>query len=562
MSHVLHDTAGLPNVPALATDGGWETIFAEPARKMLEAVLPDFVTPRRWFGSKARVIRSILIVETVPILPAAYLVVLRVEYAEGTSESYVLPVGFAAGMQAQTLRQERPAAVIATLAAGQELGILYDAIWDPQFCEELLATIKEGRRYHGTGGDLVAAAGSSLPRLHGDAKQALPPVLLGVEQSNTSVRYGDRLILKLYRRLEAGANPDQEMGQFLSEQTHFANTPPFAGVLEFRPRERAGGEPTTVAFLQGFVPNQGDAWHYTLTSLAGYFAAARPQGEAGAQELAMPQASLLELIRDEVPTQAEALIGPYLASARLLGRRTAELHLALSSAPADPAFAPEPFSAAFQSDLHQSMRGLTDRIMNLLRARFESLAAADQAEARRVLALEGEIATRFDNLVSRPIQALRLRIHGDYHLGQVLYTGQDFMIIDFEGEPARPLGERRMKRSPLQDVAGMLRSFHYAAYAAYFAQKEEDAAGPELEPWARFWHLWVSVAYLRTYLHVVNGAAFLPAAAYDLSLLLDAYLLEKAVYELGYELNNRPGWVRIPLEGILDTIGSHSTPHP
>ena len=172
----------------------------------------------------------------------------------------------------------------------------------------------------------------------------------------------------------------------------------------------------------------------------------------------------------------------------------------------------------------------------------------------RCLAWRSRSPARFDALLDQPIHALRSRIHGDYHLGQVLYTGQDFMIIDFEGEPARPLSERQMKRSPLQDVAGMLRSFHYAAYAAYFSQAQDAASMPELEPWARFWHLWVSVTYLKAYMEVVRGAAFLPSSPDEVKLLLDVYLIEKAVYELGYELNNRPSWVTIPLQGILQTV--------
>ena len=191
--------------------------------------------------------------------------------------------------------------------------------------------------------------------------------------------------------------------------------------------------------------------------------------------------------------------------------------------------------------MHRSMRELTDQIMQLLRARFDALPEAGKADARQVLSLEKQIAARFDALLDRPIHALRSRIHGDYHLGQVLYTGQDFMIIDFEGEPARPLSERRMKRSPLQDVAGMLRSFHYAAYAAYFSQAHDAAPIPELEPWARFWHLWVSAAYLKTYMEVVRDAAFLPSSPDEVELLLDVYLVEKAVYELGYEAQQSAG---------------------
>jgi len=506
--------------------------------------------PRRWFGSKARTIGGVSIVEAIPILPTAYLTLIRVDYTAGDPETYTVPMAFAAGMRAHALREERLAAVIATLQTGQGNGILYDAAWDSGFCQALLEAIGQRTHYRGTSGDVAATATAAFPRLRGDMTQALAAVVHGGEQSNTSVRYGDRLILKLYRRLEVGINPDQEIGQFLTEKSSFANTPPVAGALEFRRRGPAAGEPITLALLQGFVSNRGDAWSYSLDTLAGYLQAARSRGDVAVDDLSLPAAPLLELAQGEVPAQAGRFIGAYMDSARLLARRTAELHLALAAGPTDPAFALEPFSADFQGYLHRSMRGTTDRIMQLLRARFAALPEAVQPDARQVLAVEGQIAARFDALLARPIHAWRSRIHGDYHLGQVLYTGEDFMIIDFEGEPARPLSERRLKRSPLQDVAGMLRSFHYAAYAAYFAQ----ALDGQLELWARFWHLWVSVAYLKSYLEVVGDAAFLPRSPDELKLLLDSYLIEKAVYELGYELNNRPDWVKIPLQGILQTV--------
>ncbi len=554
MSHSAHDAADLSAVAALRTVGPWESVFHGPAREALEAVLPGYVAPRRWFGAKARTICAIRIQEAIPILPAAVLALLHVEYAEGAPDRYALPIGFLSGAAGQALQGERPAAVIASLQAGGETGVLHDAVWDPAFCAALLAAIDEQRQYAGISGDVVATASSAFPRLRGAGTASLPPVLLGVEQSNTSIRYGANFILKLYRRLEAGANPDQEIGLFLTEQAAFANVPAVAGVLEYRPHPPATGEPVTLALLQEFVTNRGDAWHYTLDALAGYYRTAQHPLGPRSFDLALPQTPLLELVRDPLPAQAEQLIGPYLDSARLLGRRTAELHLALASDPDQPAFAPEPFTPEFQAYLQRSMRELVDHNMQLLRSRLADLPASGKDDARAVLAREAEIAGRFDALLARPIRALRTRIHGDYHLGQVLYTGDDFMIIDFEGEPARPLNERRMKRSPLQDVAGMLRSFHYAAYAAYFAQGQDGRPAPELEAWAPFWHLWVSVAYLQSYLAVADGAAFMPADPEDLKLLLDVYLVEKAVYELGYELNNRPGWVQIPLQGILQTV--------
>jgi maltose alpha-D-glucosyltransferase/alpha-amylase len=210
------------------------------------------------------------------------------------------------------------------------------------------------------------------------------------------------------------------------------------------------------------------------------------------------------------------------------------------------------------------MRSTATQSFQLLRQRLRGLPKIVLGEAQRILEREEEVLQRFQLILGRRITAVRIRCHGDYHLGQVLYTGKDFVIIDFEGEPARPLSERRIKRSPLRDVAGMLRSFHYAAYSALFKQEAEGvyASHPEslatLEPWARVWYLWVSAVFLKTYLEVTRKASFLPRTREELRVMMDAYLLEKAMYELGYELNNRPDWVRIPLQGIsqlLDAVG-------
>jgi maltose alpha-D-glucosyltransferase/alpha-amylase len=264
---------------------------------------------------------------------------------------------------------------------------------------------------------------------------------------------------------------------------------------------------------------------------------------------------LLSLSEEDITVTATELIGPYLESARLIAQRTTEMHLALSTEVKDPIFAPEPFTDFYRQALYHQMLGLTNQSFQLLRKRQKALPEAAQDDAARVLELEGAIRKRFRRIRDGRISAMRTRTHGDYHLGQLLYTGKDFVIIDFEGEPARPLSERRIKRSPLRDVAGMLRSFHYASYAALFGQVPGVIARPEvrptLEPWARFWYRWVSSVFLKTYLLHSSGGSFLPRTREELETLLDAHLLEKAIYEIAYEVNNRPDWVRIPLQGIL-----------
>ncbi|MCS6842750.1 MAG: hypothetical protein NZ528_00265 [Caldilineales bacterium] len=313
-----------------------------------------------------------------------------------------------------------------------------------------------------------------------------------------------------------------------------------------------------MALLQAFVRNRGDAWRYTLDCLHETFDRLLAAPERLSQRPLLSDDHLLDLAAQPIPPAAAWLLDGYLPSARLLGRRTAELHLALATDTDDPAFAPEPLTADFQAALRREMEQLADQVLALLEARLAHLPAAARARAATLLERRPELARRLAALTHRPMGGLRIRIHGDYHLGQVLVTDDDFMIIDFEGEPARPLAERRQKRPALQDVAGMLRSFHYAAYAALFDRLAKDdlpsQAAVDLETWARYWRRWASAAYLQSYLQAAGDAAFLPASATERRNLLDAMLLGKAVYELGYELNNRPSWVGIPLQGILHIL--------
>jgi maltose alpha-D-glucosyltransferase/alpha-amylase len=253
------------------------------------------------------------------------------------------------------------------------------------------------------------------------------------------------------------------------------------------------------------------------------------------------------------------MIGAYLHDARLLGRRTAEMHRALCDS-SDPAFAPEPHTIFAQHAAEQRARRLAESTLALLRDRLEQLPDRARKLALQVECGEREMLREFHSALTGPEQLCRIRIHGDYHLGQVLYTGSDFVIIDFEGEPARPIEERRIKLSPLQDVAGMLRSFHYAAHAAlrafHRAHPEDVRDGATPADWAEAWSTWVGHEFLLQYLEISRGACYLPTNWSELDKLLRMHLLEKAVYELNYELNNRPDWVEIPLVGITKLLAS------
>jgi maltose alpha-D-glucosyltransferase/alpha-amylase len=314
----------------------------------------------------------------------------------------------------------------------------------------------------------------------------------------------------------------------------------------------------TLGILQGFVPNEGDAWKYTLDVLDYYFENVLAQ-RARLEPVSVPQGPILDLLEEKPPMEVTELIGTYLESARLLGLRTAELHTVLCSKSDELRFAPEPLTKLYQRSLYQSMRTLAGQVFPLLRRRLKDLPEGVRHEALKVLDQEKDILDRFRAISQKKISAVRIRTHGDYHLGQVLHTGRDFVIIDFEGEPARPIGERRIKRSPLRDIAGMLRSFHYAVYSALFNQEARGLVREQdlslLESWGGLWHVWVSVMFLKAYLELASEGQYLPQSREELQVLLDSYLLEKAIYELGYELNNRPDWVRIPLRGIQQLLG-------
>ncbi|MBN2187757.1 MAG: maltose alpha-D-glucosyltransferase [Dehalococcoidia bacterium] len=528
---------------------------------LLERTLSDYMRGRRWFRSKARVMRSADIEDVIPMRfgqSTTYIVLIQIEYTEGEPETYVVPLTTAVSDKSGELMKEYPHALVANLKPRNmdSQWILYDALVDKDFSKFLLQAIGRKRHFKGKIGEISASPTKVFRNARGSYSDALESIPMKVEQSNTSVMYDDRLILKLFRRLEEGINPDLEIGRFLTEKTPFEHISQVAGALEYKRRR---GKPMTLAILQGFIANEGDAWQYTLDSLERYLQSVL--AHATVQAPPIPRKHMLSLPK-ELPPLAKETIGPYLNSAQLLGQRTAEMHVALASGLDDPDFAPEFFTHMYQASLYQSMRSFTIRTLQILREQLTNIPEELREDAQQVLDLEKEIIGRYQPIRKQKISAARIRCHGDYHLGQILFTGKDFVIIDFEGEPARSLSERRLKRSPLLDVAGMIRSLHYAAHSALLrqapqAQRPEDD-WPLLQHWAQYWYVWVSVAFLASYLDVISPVGLLPEDPEHLRILLDAYILEKAIYEIGYELNNRPDWVKVPLQGILQLMEAGS----
>jgi maltose alpha-D-glucosyltransferase / alpha-amylase len=546
------------DIPQLAITVEWKHLFKGEGRNELGRVISSFLKTRRWFGGKARTLRATTIREAVPIPygdSLAFACFLTVDYVQGDPEHYLFPLTFDWEDDVQETLEQSLDAVLAWLSPekGGRRGIIYDATINPAFNAELLNLIQKRRTIKGEQGSIAAVPTRALRARRGESTEDLVPSTVKTEQSNTSVVFGDRFILKLFRRLEPGKNPDLELGQFLTEK-EFPHISPVAGTLQY---SRGKEDPISLAILQVFVPNQGDAWSYTRDALGRYLERllASPLDEA---DLEAPKIPLLDLTEQQTPHLASELIGTYLESARLLGRRTSELHALLASEADGPDFEPESFTPLSQRSLYQSLRNLANHTIELLENGLEKIPAEARRSAEDVLKAKDRIHGIFRTLLEHQLNALRIRCHGDYHLGQVLYTGNNFIIIDFEGEPTRPLGERRLKRSALRDVAGMLRSFHYAAHSALFEMSESGLAQKEklplLEQGVRYWTAWVSAAFLKDYLEVAQPHDFLPKEKQDLQLLLNILILEKATYEIAYELNNRPDWVKIPLQGVLQLL--------
>ena len=550
---VAPDPSELPSLPAI---DDLADLARRPLRSTASEVLSRWARDRRWFRGKARRIRSADLRDAIPLqVPGitAAVAVLDVRFSDGDPETYLLPLAAIPSAEAVHVIADTPLAAIARLGdEATPAAILVDGMRVPAVCEALLDMIGRRRRMRGIAGQLSGQPTRAFRALRGpDTRLTAQPAR--VEQSNSSVTFGDRLMLKLYRRVEPGINPDFQIGEFLTEHG-FPNLPAVAGQVEYRSGD---GEVASAAICQAYVPNEGDAWELTLDDLGTYLervvtAPRTPEVGSGTA------AALLERASQGLPEEVKADIGPYLDRARLLGMRTGELHRALASRGDDPTFAPEPFSTLYQRSLYQSVRTTVRQNLRQLVRQIGDLPEQARPDAQAAIRLESVVDKRLNALLEKRLGGMRIRCHGDLHLGQILHTGRDFVFIDFEGEPGRPLSERLLKRSPLMDVAAMLRSFHYAASGSLIRTKSSGSVRPEdttaLDVWARYWYIWTSASFLRGYRRATEGASFLPSDDEEWAILLDVLVLQKAFHELNYELNNRPDWVTIPLQGIASLL--------
>ena len=543
-------------IPVMKTKKDWLDLFGNRTKSRIEnQILPGYLQQQRWFGSKSQKILKIIITETIPIKNRtgySLVLILKVSYTSGPEEFYHLPLSFLEIEQATTLLQEKPNFVLLQYQSPKGNGIIYDSALDEDFHQTILQLVARRRVIKTSGGKIKAYPGKYFKNIRKKMGSFERSNLLNTEQSNTSILYGHDLIYKLFRKLDEGINPDLEIVKYITEKTDYKNVPSFAGAIEYQKKD---GSLVTLGILYPFVQSEGNAWDYAQDYLIRYYERVLSKITQIEKYPSLPS-SLFEKFEEDVPEIMLELIGaPFLEMSYQLGKRTAELHRALARPTQNPDFKPISYSLLYQRSLYQSIQSLVKRVFLTLRKNCNRCPENIQADLKEVLSLEIKIISYCRKSLSKKIKAKKIRVHGDYHLGQVLYTGNDFYIIDFEGEPARPLGERRLKRSPLKDVAGMLRSFHYAAFAPLM-QNKITGEYEDLEHWAKLWTYYVSKTFLAAYLKHVESSAIIPEDKEDISKLLSIYLLEKSVYEVGYEINNRPDWLAIPLKGILYEIGA------
>jgi maltose alpha-D-glucosyltransferase / alpha-amylase len=543
----------LPEFVTLVLSEGWKSIATgRPGRELASDVLPSYLPNQRWFGAKGSRILATRIAETAELrTEAESFLMTEVEVdvdGAGEPQRYLMPLAVTWDEGQSTAGSPLLPYMLARTRRGPRLGGLYDALQSDRFTLALLDAIRSGT-------DLPASAGRLRVTRTARFEVDLPPApeirRLGVEQSNTSVLVDDTLVLKALRRIMPGQHPELEVGRFLTEVADYRNTPPLYGSIE---HVGADGTPSALVIVQGFVRNQGDGWSYTLDWLDRELDEIRMGASAGITPT--PAETQSEILAASESGQAEDM---YTTLAETLGRRTAELHRAFAVESGDPAFEPEPVSEADLKRWAGDARSQAETAFKALSKAVERMPDEGRDEARLLLDRRKECLDLITRLIEGGTDAMKTRHHGDFHLGQVLKAQADWYLIDFEGEPLRSLDERRRKHLPLRDVAGMLRSYDYAAWAAVrrMAAHEPEAVprvlGPVME-----WKQRTSNAFLEGYRTAIAGCPSHPADPATARRLLDFFVLEKACYEIAYEAANRPDWLDIPVKGVLGILDDHA----
>jgi len=530
----------------------WDVLKGKTGETICSSIMPRYLQRVFWFHGKGRIIRKIVLFDSCQLKQddqIFLLVFIRVTYSDGDPETYLLPMTWLSNERLQSLVDRHPLEIITALTVGDVEGALCDAIYFEKFRELLFELMSDLAKVHGANGShLAGLRGKGVTKTSPSRTELFPSRVAAVEQNNTSILYGDRLLFKMYRKLEEGINPEPEILRFLAEGKKFHHVPEYSGKIEYRAaRDRI----FDIGVLQTYIDCHGDAWGNTLTSLA-QFVEYLLTHRNDLQKLPVPLPTLLEVVDNGIPDQFRDLVrGLHLEMALLLGKRTAEMHRALAEGSTDISWSMEEFSTLYQRSIFQSMRALVRRNFQRLAKIIPGLPEIVQSRGARILAAEKDIISCLQKITGKRLSAMKCRIHGDLHLGQALFTGKDFVFIDFEGDPVHSLSDRRLKRSPLRDVASMIHSIHYAVMstlAHHTASHPEDTA--LLEPWLEAWYIYVSGSYLKAYLHSMKSSPLIPSDRKELEIMLRSFLIQRVVHEMGHAMNNHPELVDLHLRGL------------
>ena len=493
-----------------------DLVFQDSFCRKLEAFLPS----KRWYSAKDDTIVAVSFQALIP-LEKVLLAVILVALKGGDKPTFLIPLRAAFDPVADDVPE---AAVICGIDVAGKKGVIYDAAGDDDFAASLLPLLEKDASVDiGAGMKLSGSSTAAGKTLIRDV-EGLPQKMLGVEQSNTSLIVGKKIMLKMYRRTAFGSHPEVATTSFLTEEAKFENTPAYLGMLDL---EYADGKTMALGILQAFVPNVGDGWSYTMDYLKAYFADALA-GKAGSHTA-------------------------YLKEARLLGKRTAEMHKAFAKG-TDEVFKPVSVMAGDLASWRDQVFAQADKTIAVAKANVDHLTGDIKKRVESLISGKEKIAARVAELLPAIADGKKTRFHGDYHLGQVVLDDKgDFYILDFEGEPLRPITERQVKQSVLKDVAGMVRSFDYAAFGAVllYVLPENREKASEL---AAKWQKEATDAFLKGYFENMDGCDSLPADRVVCLKLLDLFILEKALYEVIYEVANRPDWLAIPMNGLARLV--------
>ena len=540
--------------PTVTLTGEWRGVMGDEARATIEDLLPGYLYAHKWLGVPGRVER-VQLVDAFTLGEAdarVEIAIARVEYMEGETETFALPLAVTSGTLEAEVRARAPQAVLALISRpGVEPSVLFDAFAAPATSRTVLDALLGTARVRGRTGELVSAAigagpapaaSSFEPRVFRDAVSAV-------------VGFGGQHVVRYHRRLDEGVSADLDIGRFLAAHGHKTATPAWTAALSYR---MGRGEPSTVATLQEFVPAESDAWAMVKTELRRFYERVLARNEPAIGPELPPPGDDTALLGKEPPPVLRESIGEALDWARLLGRRVAELHVALTSDAHDLTFAPEPYSSLDQRGAYQGMRNCTGRALRLLRTRLGTLSPGAAKLGKDLLGREADIYRIYECMRGDKLGTLRGRQHGNLHLEQILFTGKDFVIVDFEGPRDKPISERRRKRGMLRDVAVLLRSYHYAAFTAIIeGEGVRTNDRPLAEAWGLSWYRWVASTFLEGYLATVGDAPFLPRDRQELGRLLGAFVLERAFTELASELEKRSPTSWIPLLAIAELLDGY-----